>query len=254
MNVAVADVDVAAAESVVGELRAQGRRAVAFECDVSQAESVNRLAENSLSEFGEVTVLCSNAGIMVARPLLECPAEDWERLFAVNLFGAVRCVQAFVPHMRMLSHRSHILITASPMAFIGGPRDRFAGSASGSSVSAYSASKSALVDYSEQLSTAVRPLGIGVSVLCPGVTRTSILEGPRLPRDPDAPRVTAAPEELRAIVAHGADPQLVAEIACEAVAENRFYIFTDHSPLAPALERFAGVVEDFALVKGPGTS
>src|SRR5438105_1966786 len=111
MNVVVADVEEGRAKEVATELRASGAHALPVQCDVSQPDSVKALADAAYGEFGSVNVLCNNAGVVQFGPVCDAPLEDWEWLFAVNLWGVVHCIREFVPRMRAQSDPAHIVNT-----------------------------------------------------------------------------------------------------------------------------------------------
>lgn len=255
MNVVVADIELAAAEGVAAEARAAGApRALAVQCDVTDRASVEALAETTYAEFGAVRVLCNNAGIIVTRPLLECSLKDWEWTFAVNLFGVVHCVYAFLPRMQKQGSPAHIVNTASDAGITGGPTSLFNESAPGRTEGGiYAASKHAVVSYSEQLMNSLRPLGIGVSVFCPSLVTSQISQAERnRPAEMGAPSSDIRMEELaraRATFRSGAmDPLVAGGLVRDAVASDRFYIFTDYRVRDYALRRWGTILEDFSVL------
>ena len=78
MHVAIADIDIAAAEGVRDELLALGVRSIAAHCNVASREEVDALADAVFSEFGSVHVLCNNAGVVRFGPLKSTTPADWE--------------------------------------------------------------------------------------------------------------------------------------------------------------------------------
>ncbi len=115
MNVAVADIDAASAAAVTGEIAQQGARSIAVPVDVTSSESLRAAAKETVARFGGVQLLCNNAGVMLPLgPLEEKSEADWEFVFAVNLFGVVKGVQAFLPQLRAAGPgNAHIVNTAS---------------------------------------------------------------------------------------------------------------------------------------------
>ena len=124
-----------------------------------------------------------------------------------------------------------------------------AGMVSGHGFSPYSASKFAVVTMSEGLATQLKPLGIGVSVLCPGFVRTRIIESDR--NRPKRYGPTSTPEEgaivakFSELVQSGLDPSDVARRALTAIRNDELYVFT-HPERRPEVEaRFAAILAAF---------
>ncbi len=141
----------------------------------------------------------------------------------VNLFGVLHGIHAFLPHIRAHGEGGHIVNTAS-----------MAGMNSGLGFSPYSASKFAVVNMSEGLARQLAPLGIGVTVLCPGFVRTRISEsrrnrpqryGPAQTPDPASPAAALA-AHLAAGSRSGLDPMDVAAQVLAAIRGNELYVFT----------------------------
>jgi NAD(P)-dependent dehydrogenase (short-subunit alcohol dehydrogenase family) len=190
--------------------------------DVSDIDDMERMASEAQARFGDVALLCNNAGVVPGgrhRPVWEYDVRDWQWAFDVNVMGIVNGLRSFVPRMLRSEKPAHILNTTSVSGFISG---------AGSPV--YGASKHAAVRVSEALYASLQERGapIQVSMLCPGLVNTRIFETERV--RPAHLRSDAAqveePEALRSIAASGADPQSVASAAFEGMAAGRFYIFT----------------------------
>ena len=236
MSVVVADVDRAGASSVAAELVAAGHHAVGHRADVTDPESIAALARAALDAFGAVHVLANNAGVMPVGPLAEASEHDWTWTFDVNVRGVVRCVQAFLPHLSA-STPAHIVNTAS-MAGLA-PRVT-------SNLGVYSASKAAVVVYSEVLRAELASLGIGVSVLCPGPVSTRIWESERnRPAHLGETRSVSAPERAST----GLDPLEVGRMVVEAVRHDRPYIFTNAGSKGRIDRRIAGLQEALGIVE-----
>jgi NAD(P)-dependent dehydrogenase (short-subunit alcohol dehydrogenase family) len=113
-------------------------------------------------------VVCNNAGVAGGSGIEDISVETWRWVLDVNLMGVLHGVRTFLPHIRAHGEGGHIVNTAS-----------MAGMNSGLGLSPYSASKFAVVNISEGLAKQIAPLGIGVTVLCPGFVRTRISESGR---------------------------------------------------------------------------
>ena len=99
MAVAVADVDMAAAEETVEDLRARDAKAIAVHSDVSERKSVEELAGRVAAELGAVHVVCNNAGVCIGGRPLENTEADWRWLVGVNLMGVVHGCHVFAPRL-----------------------------------------------------------------------------------------------------------------------------------------------------------
>jgi NAD(P)-dependent dehydrogenase (short-subunit alcohol dehydrogenase family) len=124
---------------------------------------VDRAAQATYEEFGNVHVVCNNAGVAASGGIDAISLENWRWVLDVNLMGVLHGIRTFLPHIRGHGEGGHIVNTAS-----------MAGFNSGLGLSPYVASKFAVVGISEGLSMQLKPHGIAVTVLCPGFVRTRI--------------------------------------------------------------------------------
>lgn len=202
-RVVVADIDGDAAQAVAASLAA----ALACRVDVADANSVDALRATVLEHFGAVDVLCNNAGVAVAGPVLSNSAADWRRVVDVNLLGTVHGVLAFAPSM-VARGEGHIVNTASMAGFVAG-----------TDLASYDATKHAIVAFSENLWRELQPSGVAVSVLCPAYVDTSLF------RHATGPQASVA--ALRKATANnGIAPEDVAAKVVDALTDRRFWIFT----------------------------
>jgi len=168
MKVMLADIEEEALAAAVKNLKGVGPDVRGVQCDVTDPHSVERAAKMSYEAFGKIHVLCNNAGVLAIGGVDNISVEEWRWVFDVNVMGILYSLSAFLPHIRAHGEGGHIVNMAS-----------MAGILSGQGFSPYSASKFAVVNMSEGLATQLQPLGIGVSVVCPGFVRTKIMEGAR---------------------------------------------------------------------------
>jgi meso-butanediol dehydrogenase/(S,S)-butanediol dehydrogenase/diacetyl reductase len=175
--VAVADVDVASAESVAGEITGEGGAALGLAVDVTDAEQVGTLVARVVERFGRVDVMVANAGILQVKPLVDLTVEDWERTMAVNVRGVFLCTQAAA--RQMIAQRGDrptgpagppgtrtsgsIVCTASIAAKMGSPYQ-----------SHYQASKGAVVSFVRSAAWELAPYDVTVNAVCPGMVDTSM--------------------------------------------------------------------------------
>lgn len=249
MKVMLADVETDALNAAVKSLHNVGPGVRGIDCDVADAASVARAARATFDAFGNVHVICNNAGVAGGGGIEDISLESWRWVLDVNLMGVVHGIRVFLPHMRTHGEGGHIVNTAS-----------MAGMQSGLGFSPYTASKFAVVGMSEGLAAQLAPLGIGVSVLCPGFVRTRIGEsGRNRPEQYGAARMPEPGTPTAALVAmvdelirNGLDPADVAVQVLAAIRANELYVFT-HPEMRDELEnRFTAIKEAFDRAAVPG--
>ena len=236
MRVVLGDVEEEQAARVANDVRELGGDAIAVRADVSSRESLEELAARAYEAFDAVHLLCNNAGVLSVAPLVETPETDWEWTLGVNLMGPVHGVRAFVPRMReQPGAEAHIVNTGSVAGTFAIP---------GLPIGVYTASKYAVVGYSEMLRLELADDGIGVSVLCPGGVATRIQEAGRNRPDALGGPVEQAPEAIARRQERVTDrpaamePREVGERVLDGVRANRLYIFTHADQRGPVEERY----------------
>ena len=223
MRVMLADIETDTLAAAVENLRGLGPDVRGVACDVADPISVERAAEASYEAFGTVHIVCNNAGVAGGSGIEDISLNTWRWVLDVNVMGVLHGIRTFLPHIRAHGEGGHIINTAS-----------MAGLNSGLGLSPYSASKFAVVSMSEGLAKQVAPLGIGVTVLCPGFVRTRISESGR--NRPERYGATQAPDpaspagklaaQLAELAWSGLDPMDVAARVLTAVRKDEFYVFT----------------------------
>ena len=191
-----------------------GQRCLPVQCDVTQDDDVDALADAAFAQFGTVDLLMNNAGIAVLGPSYRVPMDDWQRILDVNVLGLVRGVRAFVP--AMVERGSGYVVNTASIAGIW---------AYSWDCAPYITSKFAAYGYSEALARSLGPLGVGVSVLCPGLVHTNLGEHARISGVPEehAGSWIHFPPEM---AADAVDADAVGPMVCDAVEAGRFTIFT----------------------------
>jgi short-subunit dehydrogenase len=168
--------------------------------------------------FGKVHVVCNNAGVNFFAPIDECTYQDWDWLLSVNLGGVVNGVQTFVPRIKAHGEGGHIVNTGSMAAFIASPN-----------AGIYTTSKFAVRGLTESLRWSLAPVGIGVSLLCPGLVNTQIhhsteIRPAALSRD-TGQQDPAFLQRLAQLQQVGMDPLEVAEKVLRGIRNNDLFIF-----------------------------
>jgi 2-hydroxycyclohexanecarboxyl-CoA dehydrogenase len=160
--VAVFDIDRNAAEAVAAGIRENGGRASAFAVDLTSQDSVIAAVAEAEQQLGETEVLVNNAGWDKAGPFLKTDKALWDRIVAVNLFGALYMHHAVLSGMAARG-RGRVINVASDAARVG---------SSGEAV--YAFCKGGLVSFSKTMARELARKQINVNVVCPGPTDTAL--------------------------------------------------------------------------------
>jgi NAD(P)-dependent dehydrogenase (short-subunit alcohol dehydrogenase family) len=222
IKVVLADVDEVNLSQAESELKASGGTVLAVTTDVSKRSDVELLARRALDAFGQVHLLFNNAGVAAGGTPWEATWNDWEWVIGVNLWGVIHGVKVFTPLMLAQNTECHIVNTSSTAGLVAG-----GGSAP------YAATKHAVVALSESLYLALqqRKSLVNVSVLCPGLVRTNIintdLHRPAELRNepvPLTPEMQAGLAAFKAAIEASMPPSQVADVVFEAIGKEQFYI------------------------------
>jgi NAD(P)-dependent dehydrogenase (short-subunit alcohol dehydrogenase family) len=231
-RVMLADIEEAVLADAVLSLEGIGPAIRGAVCDVADPASLDAAAGQTIAAFGKVHILCNNAGVGAASSIDDIPLANWRWVLDVNLMGVVHGVRAFLPHIRAHGEGGHIVNTASMAGMI----------AAGRGFEPYAASKFAVVAMSEGLAGELKPLGIGVTVLCPGWVRTRILESRRNRQDRYGPTPAQNRSRYPILPDDAMDPQAVAVRLLAAMRNDDLYAFT-HPEMRDALEeRFRAIL------------
>lgn len=238
MNVMLADIEQAALTTAVERFRHHNSKVRGIICDVSDPVSVEKAASETFEIFGNVHVLCNNAGVAGGSGIEDISLDTWRWVIDVNLMGVVNGIRSFLPGMRAHGEGGHIVNTAS-----------MAGLENGLGFSPYAASKFAVVSMSEGLARELHSLRIGVTVLCPGFVRTQISRSARnRPQrygkppalDPNSPGAILAAESAR-LQRSGLDPSDVAQRTLRAIRNDELYVFTHPEMREVVRKRFSAI-------------
>lgn len=164
-EVVLADRQIELAEKVASEIRSSDGKAIAVEIDVIDFSEMERLVQETVGRTGRLDYIFNNAGIVIGGTIDLYSIEDWNQMIDVNICGVINGIQAAYKVM-ITQGFGHIVNTASMAGFMPGP-----GSV------AYTTTKHAVIGLSNSLRCEAEPMGVRVSVICPGVVRTPILVG-----------------------------------------------------------------------------
>jgi len=237
-KVVMADVEEEALSREATRVQRAGGDVLAVLTDVTDPTQVESLRDQALGQYGAVHVVCNNAGVAPAGPMLATTARDWKWCVDVNVLGVGYGVITFAPLM-VEQGEGHIVNTASE-----------AGLVTAQFLGLYCATKHAVVGLSESLYRELEPQGIGVSVLCPNLVNTQIFYSERnRPHGSELSAIeNATLTPLReSIKAGGIAPTQVAGNVVDAIKTGTFWIFTHDVTLPSALRRF----EDLQAGRNP---
>ena len=222
MRVVLADVDEASLTKTETELKTAGGTVLCIRTDVSKRSEVELLARQAFDAFGQVHLLFNNAGVAAGGAAWEATWNDWEWVIGVNLWGVIHGVKVFTPLMLAQNTECHIVNTSSPAGLIVG----------GASAP-YAVTKHAVVALSESLYLTLQQRNslVKVSVLCPGLVRTNIVNAERnrpteLRNEPVAlsPEMQAGLAAFKAAIDAAMPPLQVADVVFDAIEKEQFYI------------------------------
>jgi len=241
MNVAIADVDADALAAAEASLAGSNARVLALQLDVTDRDRFAQVADEVEEALGSVHVVCNNAGVYRGGSMDSVAYEDWDWVMGVNVGGVINGVQTFVNRIKRHGEGGHIVNTAS-----------MAGVTTSPGLGVYNTSKFAVVGLSESLRMDLAEEGIGVSVLCPGMVQTRILESERTrPQDlavQDAQANDAADSHnatMKMAMNMGIEPSEVADQVVKSIKNNQLYIFPHPELKAQAEMRGAELLAAF---------
>ncbi len=162
VRVAITDLDLAAAQALTDEV---GGDAAAFEIDVRDRLSTQRAFDRAVERLGGLDILAANAGVSTMRRAVDITDEEWEFNFAVNARGIFLSNQIACRYFLARKRKGVIVNTASLAGKVGAPL-----------LAHYSASKFAVLGWTQALAREMAPHEIRVNAVCPGFVRTSMQE------------------------------------------------------------------------------
>ena len=239
MNVVVADVRQDHIEAALRSFAETGRRehVHAIELDVTDRKGFARAADEAERVYGNVHVLCLNAGMGILGPATLARYDDWDWGLGVLLGGVVNGIQTFLPRLLAHGEGAHIVNTSSMAGVLPIP---------GAAI--YITAKAALIGLSEALRSELAGEGIGVSAFCPGPVQTNIREGRRTRPERYADSgYTELERELeeRPNSPLWMDPLECGERVLAGIRRDDLYIFTHREFREGADERFRAMLASF---------
>lgn len=209
-EVVLADLQIEKAQEVAAQIQTSGGRAKAVKVDVTDFPAMERLVRETVESRGRLDYIFNNAGIAIGGTANHYSIGDWNKIIDINLRGVVNGIQA--AYFIMIEQGfGHIVNTASMAGLMPNPVNV-----------AYAATKHAVVGLSLSLRVEAAQMGIRVSVICPGVIRTPILEGGKYGKilmNIPAEKLRNMWEELKPM-----SPDILAKKVLNAIAKNKAII------------------------------
>jgi NAD(P)-dependent dehydrogenase (short-subunit alcohol dehydrogenase family) len=235
MKVAVTDIEKAALDPIKDEFSRSGAEVIGLELDVTDRAAMEQAAGETEAAFGNVHVVCNNAGVSVGGRVDKMSYKDWDWVMGVNLDGVINGVQTFAGRIKAHGEGGHFVNTASmagQMPIPGG--------------SIYTTSKYAVVGLSEVMKTDLARYGIGVTVLCPGGVITNVGRSGRnrpanLQREKDNTKLNLG-KLSETVMEDMLDASVIGDMVVEAILSDDLYIFS-HPQLKKVIDARTAAVD-----------
>ena len=164
-KVAIADMNMAAAQAAADELKATGASAMAVAVDVTDEAQVNAAVDAVVKAWGGIDILVSNAGIQIVHPLEEFAFAEWKKMLAIHLDGAFLTTKACLPHMYASGRGGSII-------YMGSVHSKEASMLKAPYVTA----KHGLIGLAKTIAKEGGRRGVRANVICPGFVRTPLVD------------------------------------------------------------------------------
>ncbi|GAB5487506.1 MAG: SDR family NAD(P)-dependent oxidoreductase [Parasphingorhabdus sp.] len=238
VSVCLTDIDQEAIDRAVSELTIDDSQVCGFVCDVTNRDKMAALPSKVEQIFGPANLVINNAGIFTEpAPVWEQSASTWDAAIDVNLRGVLNGINAFMPRLLAQDRPGHIVNVASTAGHVVQPM-----------LAPYHATKFAVTAVTESLflELGAMPNSIGVSLVCPGFTKTSIVDDLIEASEGEIPNgdavASAVTKSMIDGVDAGANAADVAQQIIEGVVGDKFYIMTHPYSLAYIKHRFDRVL------------
>ena len=246
MKLVISDVETDALKKTEEELKATHDAVISVVSDVSRHEDIEELARQTIDTYGAVHLLCNNAGIATAGPIVSSTLKDYRWVIDVDLWGVIYGMTTFLPLMLEQGDHCHIVNTSS-------------GAGITPSNAAYGVAKCGVSALSEMYALDLRAMNanVGVSALIPGIVNTNIVNSQRnRPEEVSNPEAPIDPKTRDAMMQRYEQimqtysgpqamlPETVADIMFHGVENDAIYIFTDLADGVGVESRTAKMLSD----------
>ena len=247
VKVMLCDIEEEALAKAISGLKLTNADVDGVRADVSLKAELQAAADATVARYGRVHILVNNSGVGGGRGYGHWTDASWNWVLGVNLMSVIWGIEIFGPLIEAHGEGGQIVSTASIAGLIPGASP------------SYNVTKYGVVALSEGLRATLAPRGIGVSVLCPGVIRTQIMNSRRNLPERFAGAVENPPtegpiaefiKEFQERVSKGIDPLYVGELVREGIENDWPYIFTDTEFEPKIDDRFAAIKQGFDRIRG----
>jgi NAD(P)-dependent dehydrogenase (short-subunit alcohol dehydrogenase family) len=212
IRVVIADVSAEHRDDAALQLAAEPGEYLLLPLDVTDRAAFARAADQAEDRFGRIHLLCNNAGIGSGPAMLTATFEDWDRMIGINLMGVVNGIVTILPRILARGEGGYIVNTSSMAGILPMPEPG----------GIYTTTKFAVRGMTESLRMALAPMGVGAAVLCPGLTKTRILDRAREAKKQGKAATLSAgfvDAQMNAM-----DPLFVGQAVLEGILRNDAYI------------------------------
>jgi NAD(P)-dependent dehydrogenase (short-subunit alcohol dehydrogenase family) len=238
MNVVIADIRADGLESATESLKEISGNIHGIQVDITDRDAMAKAADATEARFGKVHMLCNNAGINVFGPIEEANYDDWDWIMDVNLNSVFNGVKSFLPKIKAHGEGGHIVNTASMASIVSGP---------GAGI--YTAAKFGVRGLTECLWYGLVPVGISVSLVCPGLVNSNINHSeeirPQSRADSGYAENKEFAERLSEVQKMGMDPIEIGEKILRGILNDDLYILTHPDHKEEVLRDFEELMEAF---------
>jgi len=231
MRVVLSDVSDERLNNAVTDLQSEGIDCIGQIADVRNVEAVETLARASADTYGQVHVVCNNAGVGVFGRQWELSGHDWALAIDACLWGVINGVRVFVPRMLASGVQCHVVNTASMGGLLSAPF-----------VGPYAAAKHGVVGLSKSLRVELGGTNVGVTLACPGNVRTNVARAMREQRQSQRGRSSTDLDDFLSFLESGLedesamDPADVGKLVVQAIRTNQFWLLPNGAPQLPLVE------------------
>ena len=231
MRVVLSDVSDERLNNAVTDLQSEGIDCIGQIADVRNVEAVETLARASADTYGQVHVVCNNAGVGVFGRQWELSGHDWALAIDACLWGVINGVRVFVPSMLASGVQCHVVNTASMGGLLSAPF-----------VGPYAAAKHGVVGLSKSLRVELGGTNVGVTLACPGNVRTNVARAMREQRQSQRGRSSTDLDDFLSFLESGLedesamDPADVGKLVVQAIRTNQFWLLPNGAPQLPLVE------------------
>jgi len=231
MRVVLSDVSDERLNNAVTDLQSEGIECIGQIADVRSVEAVEALARGAVDAYGQVHVVCNNAGVGVFGRQWEHSEHDWGLAIDVCLWGVINGVRAFVPRMLDSGVQCHVVNTASMGGLLSAPF-----------IGPYAAAKHGVVGLSKSLRAELGGTNVGVTLVCPGNVRTNVARAMREQRAGQQRGGSTDLDDFLSFLESGLedesamDPADVGKLVVQAIKTNQFWLLPNGAPQLPLVE------------------